>query len=41
MAQYAQHVFVCTTGRTCPTQGDTEAYVKYLRGEVAKALLHV
>jgi len=41
VAQYAQHVFVCTTGRTCPTQGDTEAYVKYLRGEVAKARLHV
>ena len=41
MGQYETHVFVCTTGSTCPTQGDTEAYVKYLRGEVAKAGLHV
>jgi (2Fe-2S) ferredoxin len=41
MGQYERHVFVCTTGSTCPTQGDTEAYVKYLRGEVARAGLHV
>ena len=31
---------MCTTGSTCPTQGDTEGFVKYLRGEVAKAGLH-
>jgi len=37
MGQYARHVFVCTGGDTCPTQGDVEAFVKYLRDEVAKA----
>jgi (2Fe-2S) ferredoxin len=31
MGQYAQHVFVCTTGETCPTQGDVEKFVKILR----------
>jgi (2Fe-2S) ferredoxin len=41
MGQYDRHVFVCTTGSTCPTQGDTEGYVRYLRGEVNKAGLHV
>jgi (2Fe-2S) ferredoxin len=41
MGQYARHVFVCTTGSTCPTQGDTEAYVKTLRGAIARAGLHV
>lgn len=40
MGQYEKHVFVCTTGSTCPTQGDTESFVKYLRGQVAKAGLH-
>lgn len=40
MGQYQKHVFVCTTGSTCPTQGDTDAYVKYLRQEVGKAGLH-
>jgi len=41
VGQYERHVFVCTTGSTCPTQADTEAFVKYLRGEVARAGLHV
>ena len=41
MGQYEKHVFVCTAGSTCPTQGDTEGYVKCLRAEVAKAGLHV
>ena len=41
MGQYRRHVFVCTSGSTCPTQGDTEAFVKYLRAEVARAGLHV
>jgi (2Fe-2S) ferredoxin len=41
VGQYARHVFVCTAGATCPTQGDTEAYVKTLRAEVARAGLHV
>jgi (2Fe-2S) ferredoxin len=39
MGQYRTHVFVCTGGDTCPTEGDVEQYVKYLRGEVAKATL--
>ena len=37
MGQYERHVFVCTSGETCPTQGDVEAFVKELRGEVARA----
>ena len=37
MGQYRTHVFVCTTGETCPTQGDVEGFVKHLRGEVARA----
>ena len=40
MGQYGKHVFVCTTGSTCPTQGDTEGYVKQMRAEIAKAGLH-
>ncbi|MBI2204132.1 MAG: (2Fe-2S) ferredoxin domain-containing protein [Candidatus Rokubacteria bacterium] len=39
MGQYRTHVFVCTSGETCPSQGDVEKYVKYLRGEVVKAKL--
>jgi nitrite reductase/ring-hydroxylating ferredoxin subunit/(2Fe-2S) ferredoxin len=37
MGQYDRHVFVCTSGETCPTQGDTEKYVKILRAGVQKA----
>jgi (2Fe-2S) ferredoxin len=37
MGQYRTHVFVCTSGETCPTQGDVEKFVKTLRGEVARA----
>jgi (2Fe-2S) ferredoxin len=40
MGQYRTHVFVCTSGETCAKQGDVEQYVKYLRGEVAKAGYH-
>jgi (2Fe-2S) ferredoxin len=40
MGQYDCHVFVCTTGETCPGQGDVEKMVKYLRGEVARAGRH-
>jgi (2Fe-2S) ferredoxin len=40
MGQYRTHVFVCTTGSTCPTQGDTEAFVKTMRAAVSKAGLH-
>jgi nitrite reductase/ring-hydroxylating ferredoxin subunit/(2Fe-2S) ferredoxin len=31
MGQYERHVFVCTSGETCPEQGDTEKFVKILR----------
>ncbi|NJM31465.1 MAG: (2Fe-2S) ferredoxin domain-containing protein [Rhizobiales bacterium] len=37
MGQYDRHVFVCTSGETCPTQGDTEQFVKRLRAGVQKA----
>jgi (2Fe-2S) ferredoxin len=37
MGQYRTHVFVCTSGDTCPAQGDVEQFVKYLRGEAVKA----
>jgi (2Fe-2S) ferredoxin len=40
MGQYETHVFVCTGGETCPTQGDVEQFVKYLRGEVARSGRH-
>jgi (2Fe-2S) ferredoxin len=40
MGQYETHVFVCTSGDTCPTQGDVEKIVKHLRGAVAKAGKH-
>jgi nitrite reductase/ring-hydroxylating ferredoxin subunit/(2Fe-2S) ferredoxin len=31
MGQYERHVFVCTSGETCPEQGDVEKFVKVLR----------
>jgi (2Fe-2S) ferredoxin len=37
LGQYKVHVFVCTSGETCPTQGDTERYVKILRAGVLQA----
>ena len=37
MGQYDCHVFVCTSGETCPTQGDVEKMVKSLRAEGVKA----
>ena len=40
MGQYQKHVFVCTTGGTCPTQGDTEGFVKEMRAAISKAGLH-
>jgi len=39
MGQYDRHVFVCTSGETCPTQGDVEAFVKALRDGVRSANL--
>jgi nitrite reductase/ring-hydroxylating ferredoxin subunit/(2Fe-2S) ferredoxin len=40
MGQYDRHVFVCTSGETCPTQGDTERFVKILRDAVRQAGRH-
>jgi nitrite reductase/ring-hydroxylating ferredoxin subunit/(2Fe-2S) ferredoxin len=37
MGQYERHVFVCTSGDTCPAQGDTEGFVKTLRAGAQKA----
>ncbi|MGH2628460.1 MAG: Rieske 2Fe-2S domain-containing protein, partial [Anaerolineales bacterium] len=37
MGQYDRHAFVCTSGETCPTQGNTENYVKVLRAGAHKA----
>ncbi|HSB42716.1 MAG TPA: (2Fe-2S) ferredoxin domain-containing protein [Methylomirabilota bacterium] len=37
MGQYRRHVFVCTAGDSCPTQGDVEQFVKSLRAGVAAA----
>src|SRR5881397_3475278 len=40
MGQYDCHVFVCTSGETCPQQGDVEKYVKILRTAAAQAGKH-
>ena len=37
MGQYRTHVFVCTSGEDCPTRGDVEGYVKFLRAEALRA----
>src|SRR2546426_6554150 len=37
MGQYDRHVFVCTSGDTCPTQADVERYVKVLRDSARAA----
>ena len=37
MGQYDRHVFVCTSGEICPTQGDTEKFVKVLRDGARQA----
>ena len=37
MGQYDRHVFVCTSGETCPTQADVEKFVKVLRDGVKQA----
>jgi len=31
MGQYRRHVFVCSEGETCRTQGDVEGFVRTLR----------
>src|SRR6266849_5366128 len=39
MGQYRTHVFVCTSGDTCPAQGNVEQFVKSLRAEALRANL--
>src|SRR5215813_527414 len=39
MGQYDRHVFVCTSGDSCPVPGDTEKFVKTLRAGAQKANL--
>jgi toluene monooxygenase system ferredoxin subunit len=41
MGQYDCHVFVCTSGDTCPEQGDVEKFVKVLRDGVRQAGKHI
>lgn len=31
---YEKHVFVCTSGKTCPHKGDVEGFVTMMRDEV-------
>jgi nitrite reductase/ring-hydroxylating ferredoxin subunit/(2Fe-2S) ferredoxin len=40
MGQYDRHVFACTSGETCPGQGDVERFVKVLREGVRNAGKH-
>jgi (2Fe-2S) ferredoxin len=37
MGQYRTHVFVCTSGDDCPSRGDVEQHVKFLRTEALRA----
>ena len=37
MGQYRTHVFVCTSGDDCPSRGDVEQHVKFLRAEALRA----
>jgi (2Fe-2S) ferredoxin len=37
MGQYRSHVFVCTSGDDCPSRGDVEQHVKFLRAEALRA----
>jgi len=37
MGQFRCHVFVCTSGDTCPQQGDVEKFVKVLRAGAVQA----
>jgi len=37
MGQYAKHIFVCTYGPWCQRDGDTEALIRELKYEIARA----
>ena len=38
MGQYRHHVFVCTSGKTCPTQGSKEVHEVLKKGVVERGL---
>lgn len=38
MGQYEHHVFICTTGKTCATQGGPEVYQRLKEGAKAAGL---
>jgi (2Fe-2S) ferredoxin len=38
MGQYRRHVFVCTSGKTCPTQGSKDVLDLLRRGVVERGL---
>lgn len=38
MGQYRHHVFVCTSGKTCPTQGAREVFDVLRKGVAATGL---
>jgi (2Fe-2S) ferredoxin len=38
MGQYRQHVFVCTSGKTCPTQGSKEVHAFLKKGVAEQGL---
>jgi (2Fe-2S) ferredoxin len=38
MGQYKHHVFVCTSGKTCPTQGSKEVHETLKKGAAERGL---
>lgn len=38
MGQYKRHVFVCTSGKTCPTQGSKEVHETLKKGALDQGL---
>ena len=38
MGQYRYHVFVCTSGKTCPTQGSLDVHAALKKGAAAAGL---
>src|SRR3970040_312130 len=38
MGQYRRHVFVCTSGKTCPTQGSKEVFDLLKKGAAERGL---
>lgn len=38
MSQYRHHVFVCTSGKTCPTQGSKDVFDELRKGVAERGL---